>query len=134
MLWCVRLISAQVEWHGSSRCRYRLTRGAQRQGKLVAQNVAAFLGKGIPQPYKHRDLGFLVDLGGLAAAANPLNIPLSGPAASADTRGYHLYSMSGNRMRVLTDWTDNAVTRTEVASLHVISVKSVPPDVDHPRA
>ena len=56
---------------------------AQRQGKLVAQNVAASLGKGTPQPYKHRDLGFLVDLGGLAAAANPLNIPLSGLAANA---------------------------------------------------
>jgi NADH dehydrogenase len=107
---------------------------AQRQGKLVAQNVAASLGKGTPRPYKHRDLGFLVDLGGLAAAANPLNIPLSGPAANALTRGYHLYTMSGNRMRVLTDWTDNAVTRTEVTSLDVISARSVPLDVDHPRA
>jgi len=104
---------------------------AQRQGKLVAQNVAASLGKGTPQPYKHRDLGFLVDLGGLAAAANPLNIPLSGPAANALTRGYHLYTMSGNRMRVLTDWTDNAVTRMEVTSLDVISAKYVPLDVDH---
>ena len=53
------------------------------------------------KPYKHHDLGFLVDLGGLAAAANPLNIPLSGPAANAVTRGYHLSAMSGNRMRVL---------------------------------
>src|SRR5205823_963852 len=77
-----------------------------------------------PQPYKHRDLGFLVDLGGLAAAANPLNIPLSGPAANTLTRGYHLYTMSGNRMRVLTDWPDNAVTRMEVTSLDVISAKS----------
>ena len=47
--------------------------------------------------YKHDDLGFLVDLGGMAAAANPLNVPLSGPAAAL-TRGYHLYSMSGNQM------------------------------------
>ena len=63
---------------------------AQRQGKLVARNVAASLGTGKAQPYKHHDLGFLVDLGGLAAAANPLNIPLSGPPANAVTRGYHL--------------------------------------------
>ena len=41
---------------------------AQRQSKLVAQNVAASLGKGTPQPYKHRDLGFLIDLGGRGPA------------------------------------------------------------------
>ena len=93
---------------------------AQRHSKLVAQNVAASLGKGTPQPYKHRDLGFLVDLGGLAAA-NPLNIPLSGPAANALTRGYHLYTMPGDRMRALTDWTLNAVTSMELISFGVIS-------------
>jgi NADH:quinone reductase (non-electrogenic) len=37
--------------------------------------VAASLGHRTHKEYKHRDLGFLVDLGGLAAAANPLNIP-----------------------------------------------------------
>lgn len=107
---------------------------AQRQGKLVAQNVAASLGKGTVQPYKHRDLGFLVDLGGLAAAANPLHIPLSGPAANVVTRGYHLGAMSGNRARVLTDWAVNAVTPPEVTSLGVISAESVPLDVNNPRA
>src|SRR5271154_6674985 len=69
---------------------------AQRQGKQVARNVAASLGTGTAREYKHHDLGFLVDLGGLAAAANPLNIPLSGPAANAVTRVYHLFAMSGN--------------------------------------
>ncbi len=82
---------------------------AERQGKLVARNVAASLGHGTRKQYKHRDLGFLVDLGGLAGAANPLHIPLSGPAANALTRGYHLSAMSGNRLRVLTDWTLNAI-------------------------
>jgi NADH:ubiquinone reductase (H+-translocating) len=107
---------------------------AVRQGKLIAQNVAASLGKGTAQPYKHHDLGFLVDLGGLAAAANPLNIPLSGPVASGVTRAYHLDAMSGNRARVLTDWVLNVVTPPEVTSLGVISAKSVPLDVEHPRA
>jgi NADH:ubiquinone reductase (H+-translocating) len=107
---------------------------AVRQGKLVAQNVAASLGKGTNQPYKHRDLGFLVDLGGLAAAANPLNVPLSGPVASAVTRGYHLGAMSGNRARVLTDWMLNAATSQEITSVGAISAKSVPLDVEHPRA
>jgi NADH:ubiquinone reductase (H+-translocating) len=60
---------------------------ALRQGRQVARNVAASLGKGTAKPYKHHDEGFLVDLGGAAAAANPLNIPLSGPAANVVTRG-----------------------------------------------
>jgi NADH dehydrogenase len=107
---------------------------AQRQGKLVARNVAASLGQGTARPYRHRDLGFLVDLGGLAAAANPLHIPLSGPAASVVTRGYHLDAMSGNRMRVLTDWGLNVITPPEVTSLGVISAESVPLDVNTPRA
>jgi NADH:ubiquinone reductase (H+-translocating) len=106
---------------------------AQRQGKQVARNVAASLGHGTANPYKHRDLGFLVDLGGTAAAANPLNIPLSGPAANVVTRGYHLSAMSGNRMRVLADWTLNRVTPPEATSIGAISAESVPLDADNPR-
>jgi NADH:ubiquinone reductase (H+-translocating) len=104
---------------------------AQRQGKQVARNVAASLGTGKAHPYKHHDEGFLVDLGGLAAAADPLNVPLSGPAANAVTRAYHLFSMSGNRMRVLADWTLNAVTPPEATSL---GSSPVPLDVDKPGA
>jgi NADH dehydrogenase len=106
---------------------------AVRQGRQVARNVAASLGKGTAKPYKHRDEGFLVDLGGAAAAANPLNIPLSGPAANAVTRGYHLSSMAGNRLRVLGDWTLNGVTPPEAISFGVISAESVPLDVNKPR-
>jgi NADH:ubiquinone reductase (H+-translocating) len=107
---------------------------AVRQGRQVARNVAASLGQGAAKPYKHRDEGFLVDLGGAAAAANPLNIPLSGPVANVVTRGYHLSAMSGNRMRVLGDWALNTVTPPEATSFGVISAESVPLDVDKPRA
>ena len=107
---------------------------AQRQGKQVARNVAASLGTGNVEPYKHRDEGFLVDLGGLAAAANPLRVPVSGPAANALTRGYHLSVMSGNRIRLLADWALNVATPTELTSFGVISAESVPLDVDKPRA
>jgi NADH:ubiquinone reductase (H+-translocating) len=105
---------------------------AQRQGRQVARNVAASLGIGKAAPYKHHDLGFLVDLGGPAAAINPLHIPLSGLPASLITRAYHLYSMSGNRLRVFTDWVLNGITPAEVTSLGLISAESVPLDVDHP--
>jgi NADH:ubiquinone reductase (H+-translocating) len=107
---------------------------AQRQGERVARNVAASLGKGEAKEYKHHDLGFLVDLGPFAAAANPLGIPLSGPPASVVTRSYHLYSMSGNRARVFTDWTLNATMPSETTSLSLVSAKSVPLDVNKPMA
>lgn len=107
---------------------------AQRQGRQVARNVAASLGTGKARPYKHHDEGFLVDLGGLAAAANPLNLPLSGPAASAVTRGYHLSAMSGNRARVLADWVLNAATPPETTSFAAISAEAVPLEVDRPPA
>jgi NADH dehydrogenase len=107
---------------------------AQRQGKQVAENVAASLGKGTAKAYKHHDLGFLVDLGGASAAANPLGIPLSGLPANVVTRGYHLMAMSGNRMRVLTDWWLNTVTPPEATSFSVIDAKSIPLDPAHPRA
>jgi NADH:ubiquinone reductase (H+-translocating) len=102
---------------------------AERQGKQVARNVAASLGIGTARRYEHHDLGFLVDLGGTAAAINPLHIPLSGPLANVITRGYHVWVMSGNRMRVLTDWTLNAVTPPEVISF---GTPSVPLDVNKP--
>jgi NADH dehydrogenase len=92
---------------------------AQRQGKQVARNVA---------------LGFVVDLGGLAAAANPLNIPLSGPTANIVTRAYHLIAMAGNRARVLADWGLNVITPAEVTSFGVIGPGSVPLDPDQPRS
>jgi NADH:ubiquinone reductase (H+-translocating) len=95
---------------------------AERQGKQVARNVAASLGIGTARRYEHHDLGFLVDLGGMAAAINPFKIPLSGPPAAVITRGYHLSVMSGNRARVLTDWTLNAVSPPEVTSLGAPSV------------
>jgi NADH:ubiquinone reductase (H+-translocating) len=106
---------------------------AVRQGRQVATNVAASLGKGTAKPYKHHDEGFLVDLGGAAAAANPLNIPLSGPAANVVTRGYHLTSMSGNRLRVLADWALNGVTSPEGTSFEMVTAGSVPLDANHPR-
>lgn len=82
---------------------------AQRQGRQVARNVAASLANGELAAYKHHDLGFLVDLGGSKAAANPLHVPLSGLAAKTVTRAYHLYSLPGSRTRTATDWAINVV-------------------------
>jgi NADH dehydrogenase len=61
---------------------------------------------GEAKEYRHSDLGFVVDLGGLQAVANPLRVALRGPVAAAVTRGYHLLALPtiGNRARVLSDW------------------------------
>jgi hypothetical protein len=42
--------------------------------------------------------------------------------------------MSGNRLRVLTDWSLNAVTPPEATSFSLIDSKSVPLDPSKPRA
>ncbi len=105
---------------------------ATRQGKRAALNVAASFGHGERKAYKHHDLGFVVDLGGTQAAANPLRIPLSGPPAKAVTRGYHLLSMPGNRVRTAAEWALNTVLTRESAELGLVRGNAVPLDSDSP--
>lgn len=105
---------------------------AMRQGKRAAHNVLASLGMGERAAYKHNDLGFVVDLGGWAAAANPLHIPLSGPVAKAVTRGYHLLAMPGNRLRVAADWCTDAVQRRPAVQLGLVPGAIVPLDTASP--
>lgn len=105
---------------------------AVRQGKTAGRNLAASFGYGASRPYKHHDLGFMVDLGGLQAAANPLKLPLSGPLANLVTRGYHLASMPGNRVRVLADWALDAVLPRQAAQLGLVRSWSVPLESSSP--
>ncbi len=105
---------------------------AWRHGRTVARNVAASLGVGEKRPYRHKDLGFVVDLGGAKAAANPLGIPLSGPAAGAVTRGYHLAAMPGNRVRVAADWLLDSVLPRQAVQLGLVRSWSVPLDTASP--
>jgi NADH dehydrogenase len=80
----------------------------------------------------HKDLGFVVDLGGMQAAANPLHIPLSGPPAKAVTRGYHLLSMPGNRVRTATEWLLDALQGRQTTQLGVIPADDVPLETASP--
>jgi NADH dehydrogenase len=92
---------------------------AQRQGLVLAHNVAAALGTGRPRRYAHRDLGLVADLGGRDAVANPLGIPLTGVPAKIVTRGYHLLSVPGaaNRLRLVTDWALGALLPPQTVRL-----------------
>ncbi|GAA3714020.1 hypothetical protein GCM10023082_09750 [Streptomyces tremellae] len=99
---------------------------AARQGKVAGRNVAASLGLGHWRAYRHDDLGFVVDLGGVQAAANPLGVPLAGPLAGAVTRGYHLAAMPGNRIRVAADWLLDAALPRQAVQLGLVRSGAVP--------
>jgi NADH dehydrogenase len=107
---------------------------ATRQGATVATNIAASYGRGKPRAYRHHDLGFVVDLGGLDAAANPLGVPLTGFVAKAVTRGYHLISMPGNRVRVAADWLLDAVLPRQGVQLGLVPGTAVPLDSASPES
>ena len=83
---------------------------AQRQGKVVADNVIAALRGQEPKPYFHKDLGLVVDLGGADAVSKPVGVELTGIAAQGVARGYHLMALRTNvaKVRVMTNWLLNA--------------------------
>lgn len=103
---------------------------AERQGKLVANNIAASHGLGgrrvARRRYRHHDLGFVVDLGGVKAAADPFGVRLSGVVAKTVTRGYHLLNMPANRVRVLSDWLLDAVFPRQMVQLGLLRSGAVP--------
>lgn len=98
---------------------------AQRQGRVAAINVAASLGVGEAREYKHRDLGFVVDLAGMQAVADPLHIPLRGLPAKIVTRGYHLLALPSNRLRVVFDWTADLLTHRQVVHFGLVPEEGI---------
>ena len=92
---------------------------AIRQGKVLADNVAASLGRGKKRDYKHRNMGLVVDLGPHQAVANPLNIQLSGYPAKFVTRAYHLYAIPRgvNRWAVSLAYLTDVYSTRSVVSL-----------------
>jgi NADH:ubiquinone reductase (H+-translocating) len=92
---------------------------AIRQGKVLADNVAASLGHGKKRDYKHHNMGLVVDLGPHQAVANPLRIHLSGYPAKFVTRAYHLYAIPRgvNRWAVALAYLTDALFARSVVSL-----------------
>ena len=105
---------------------------AVRQGRLAGRNVAASLRRTRLRRYRHHDLGFVVDLGGRDAAANPLGVPLAGLLAKVVTRGYHLLSMPGNRLHTAVDWALDATQRRQSVQLGLVRSPDVPLDTASP--
>ncbi|MFJ8886715.1 NAD(P)/FAD-dependent oxidoreductase [Streptomyces sp. NPDC102402] len=84
---------------------------AMRQGRKLADNIIASLRGRAMQPYVHKDLGLVVDLGGRDAVSKPLGIELRGMPAQAAARGYHWAALRTNvaKTRVMTNWLLNAI-------------------------
>jgi NADH:quinone reductase (non-electrogenic) len=80
---------------------------ALRQGRRVAQNVAAAIGRGRRRPFRYRTLGVFVDLGRHQAVAQTLFLRWRGFPAWFLARTYHMALMPGvkRRLRLLVDWT-----------------------------
>jgi NADH dehydrogenase len=79
---------------------------AIRQGRRVAENVAATLGSRRPRPFRYRTLGVFVDMGQHKAVATVLGVRLRGFPAWFAARTYHLAMMPGvaRKVRLGLDW------------------------------
>jgi len=99
---------------------------ATRQGSALARNVAASLGVGTARPYKHRDLGLVVDLGPHHAVADPLGAHLSGYPAKLVTRGYHLFAVpkAANRWALGMSYLTSLLTDRPVVRLDLVGERA----------
>jgi NADH dehydrogenase len=93
---------------------------AERQGLAAARNVVASLGHGKAPAYKHRDLGFSVDLTGRNAVAAPLGVRLSGMPAKLASRVHHLRALPFGRLRVLSDWVNAAIGGRQIVEVGLV--------------
>jgi NADH dehydrogenase len=80
---------------------------AIRQGRRVAENVAATMRGQSPRPFRYRTLGVFVDMGQHKAVATILGLRLRGFPAWFAARTYHLAMMPGlsRQVRLAVDWT-----------------------------
>jgi NADH dehydrogenase len=102
-----------------------------RQGRRVARNVAAAVGRGRVRPFRYRTLGVFVDLGRHQAVASTLGIRWSGFPAWFLARTYHLAMMPGvkRRLRLMVDWTVNLLFSRDASELGQLGH---PPRLDPP--
>jgi NADH dehydrogenase len=92
---------------------------ALRQGRLVADNVAAELGHGRARPFRYKTLGVFVDMGRHKAVATVLGVRLRGFPAWFLARTYHLAMTpgTGRKLRLMMDWTVGLLFGRDAAEL-----------------
>ncbi|MEX2197112.1 MAG: NAD(P)/FAD-dependent oxidoreductase [Thermoleophilaceae bacterium] len=104
---------------------------AIRQGRLVADNVAAALGRGRIRKFRYRTLGVFVDMGQHEAVATMAFVRLRGFPAWFAARTYHLAMMPGfvRKLRLMADWTVGLLFGRAAAELGQLGH---PPGLDPP--
>lgn len=109
---------------------------ATREGKVVADNVAAALGAGRRRPFRYRTLGVFVDMGRGKAVASTLGARWRGRPAWWLARTYHLLLMPGwgRRARLLVDWNIGLLFGRDTAELGQLGqLEGLPPAPAPPR-
>jgi len=103
---------------------------AVREGKMVAQNIAASIRVGKKKPFTYRPLGVLAALGRRSAVAEICGIRFSGFFAWWLWRTIYLLKLPGleRKVRVAMDWTLDLFFRRDIALLKVF-MKKVPSEM-----
>ena len=86
---------------------------ALRQGRLVADNVAAALGHGKLAPFRYKTRGVFVDMGRHKAVVSTPVVRFRGFPAWFAARTYHMLMMPGlgRKLRLVVDWTVGLLLR-----------------------
>jgi NADH dehydrogenase len=100
---------------------------ALREGKAVAKNVRALLGNKPLKPFSYKSMGVFVPLGMFTAAAQVMNLKLSGFPAWWLYRTYYLLQLHRleRKLRVVTDWTLSLLFRRDIVRIDINKSDSV---------
>jgi NADH dehydrogenase len=96
-----------------------LAQAAEQEGKRAASNLAAEITGEVPEPFRYRSLGQLIDLGQGSALVDILGAKASGRIGALIWKGTYLYELGYNlnRARVLADWMIDLFVRPDTSKL-----------------
>jgi NADH dehydrogenase len=105
-----------------------LAQHAVREGRRVAENVAAVLKGGTPKPFVFNSLGTMASLGHSRAVAQVMGIRLRGFPAWWLRRSYYLLQMPrwDRRLRIVLDWTVALFFRPDITKVDITREQPVP--------
>jgi NADH:ubiquinone reductase (H+-translocating) len=96
-----------------------LAQAAEQEGRRAASNLTAEIKGGVPEPFRYRSLGQLVDLGEGSALVDVLGAKGSGRIGALVWKVIYLYEIGYNlnRAQVLADWTIDLFARPDTSRL-----------------
>lgn len=106
---------------------------ALRQGKRLAQNIAAAVRGDQPQPFRFKALGLLAGLGHRSAVAEVMGMKFSGFIAWWLWRTIYLMKLPGfeRKLRVAIDWTLDLIFPRDIVYLRPLHAAREPAAVSH---